>query len=129
MAAKLGQVTKSGDAVHISHAARLDLASCAMARLARVVMEGAPRHCSHRGNRRRTVFSSDGDHGAYGDPLAEGCRAAATEIWADCLMSNHVHLILVSSDPDGLRAALSEAHRRHCRRVNIREGWRCHRRW
>jgi hypothetical protein len=39
-------------------------------------------------------------------------------------MPNYVHLILVPSDADGLRAALSEAHRRYSRRVNFREGWR-----
>jgi putative transposase len=39
-------------------------------------------------------------------------------------MPNHVHLILVPSDADGPRAALSEAHRRYSRGVNFREGWR-----
>jgi REP element-mobilizing transposase RayT len=31
--------------------------------------------------------------------LAENCRAAKVEVWAWCLMPNHVHLILVPSDP------------------------------
>ena len=39
-------------------------------------------------------------------------------------MPNPVHLILVPADAGGLRAALSEAHRRYSRRVNFREGWR-----
>ena len=39
-------------------------------------------------------------------------------------MDNHVHLILVPSDSDGLRATLGEAHRRYTRRINFREGWR-----
>jgi REP-associated tyrosine transposase len=39
-------------------------------------------------------------------------------------MPNHVHLILVPRDADGLRAALGEAHRRYTRHVNFREGWR-----
>src|SRR5882672_11052106 len=39
-------------------------------------------------------------------------------------MPNHVHLILLPGDDDGLRAALGEAHRRYTRRVNMREGWR-----
>ena len=38
-------------------------------------------------------------------------------------MENHIHLILVPSDADGLRAALGEAHRRYTRAVNQREGW------
>ena len=40
-----------------------------------------------------------------------------------CLMPNHVHLILVPSDPDGLRGALGEAHRRYSRRINFAHGW------
>jgi len=44
-------------------------------------------------------------------------------VWAYCLMPNHVHLVLVPSDPDGLRAALSEAHRRYTRLINERKGW------
>ena len=95
-----------------------------MARLARVVMEGVPHHVTQRGNRRQAVFFSDDDYGAYRTLLAEGCRAAGVEIWAYCLMPNHVHLILVPADAGGLRAALSEAHRRYSRRVNFREGWR-----
>ena len=39
-------------------------------------------------------------------------------------MPNHVHLILVPSHADGLRAAVAEAHRRYTVRVNLREGWR-----
>jgi len=43
-----------------------------------------------------------------------------------CLMPNHVHLILVPSHGDGLRAALGEAHRRYTHAVNFREDWRGH---
>ena len=43
---------------------------------------------------------------------------------AYCLMPNHVHLILVPLDTEGLRAALAETHRRYTTRVILREGWR-----
>ena len=95
-----------------------------MARLARATAAGVPHHVTQRGNRRQPVFFCEADYAAYGDLLAEGCRAAGVAIWAYCLMPNHVHLILVPSTPDGLRAALGEAHRRYTRRVNFREGWR-----
>ncbi len=42
------------------------------------------------------------------------------------LINNHVHLVLVPSTEDGLRAALAETHRRYTRRVNSREGWQGH---
>ena len=94
-----------------------------MARLARLVVPGYPHHVTQRGVRRMTTFLSDEDYSAYIDLVAEGCQAAATEVWAYCLMPNHVHLILVPSAADGLRAALGEAHRRYTRRINAREGW------
>lgn len=45
-------------------------------------------------------------------------------MWAWYLMPNHVHLMLVPSQPGALRAALAEVHRRYSRAVNFREGWR-----
>ena len=95
-----------------------------MARLARVVATGVPHHVTQRGNRRQPVFFGDDDYRTYKALLAEGCRAAGVAVWAYCLMPNHVHLILVPKDADGLRAALGEAHRRYTRHVNFREGWR-----
>ena len=94
-----------------------------MARMARVVAAGVPHLVTQRGNRRQNVFFGDGDYVAYKALLAEGCRAAGTQLWAYCLMPNHVHLILVPADEDGLRAALGESHRRYTRGVNAREGW------
>lgn len=95
-----------------------------MARLARVVAAKLPHHVTQRGNRRQQVFFGDKDYAHYIELLAEGCRAAKTAVWAYCLMPNHVHLILVPSDKDGLRAALGEAHRRYTRHINQREDWR-----
>jgi putative transposase len=43
----------------------------------------------------------------YRDLLAENCRAAEVAVWVWCLMPNHVQLILVPSDPDGLRRGLA----------------------
>jgi putative transposase len=97
-----------------------------MARLARVVAPGVPHHVTQRGNRRQPVFFGDDDYRAYKSLLAEGCRNAGVDVWAYCLMPNHVHLILMPRDTDGLRAALAEAHRRYTRFINEREGWRGH---
>ena len=72
------------------------------------------------------VFLAEGDQETYLGLLREWCGRAGTEVWAYCLMPNHVHLILVPSTEDGLRAALGEAHRRYTRHVNSREGWRGH---
>ncbi len=95
-----------------------------MARLARVVAPGLPHHVTQRGNRRQRVFFSEADYRLYLDLLAEHTRVARVAVWAYCLMPNHVHLILVPRDGEGLRAALGEAHRRYTRHINVREGWR-----
>ncbi len=95
-----------------------------MARLARLVVPGHPHHVTQRGVRRMETFFSDEDYKAYMAYVSEGCKKAGTEVWAYCLMPNHVHLILVPTSEDGLRAALGEAHRRYTRHINFREGWR-----
>jgi len=41
-------------------------------------------------------------------------------------MPNHVHLVMVPGEEDGLRVTLGEAHRRYTRHINFREGWRGH---
>jgi len=94
-----------------------------MARLARVVAPGVPHHVTQRGNRCQPTFFADEDYAAYLDLVAEGCRAAGTEVWAYCLMPNHVHLVMVPRDADGLRAALGDAHRRYARQVNATHAW------
>jgi putative transposase len=97
-----------------------------MARMARVVIPGYPHHVTQRGNRRQTVFFSDADYLHYIDLMAEYTALSETEVWAYCLMPNHVHLVMVPKHEDGLRAALGEAHRRYTRRINFRNGWRGH---
>src|SRR5450631_3461108 len=91
-----------------------------MARLARVVIPGCPHHVTQRGNGGARTFFGDQDYALYRDLLAEHCRKADVEVWAWCLMPNHVHLILVPSDADGLRRALSGVHRRYAGVIHAR---------
>jgi putative transposase len=91
-----------------------------MARLARVVVPGLPHHVTQRGNGRARTFFGDADYALYRDLLAENCHAAEVEVWAWCLMPNHVHLILVPSDPDGLRRALARVHRSYAGIIQAR---------
>jgi len=72
-----------------------------MVRLARVVIPGIAHYVTQRGNGRARTFVGNHDYALYRDLLAEHCRAAGVEVWAWCLMPNHVHLILVPSDAGG----------------------------
>jgi putative transposase len=91
-----------------------------MARLARAVFPGLPHHVTQRGNGRAPTFFNDSDYSFYRDLLRDHCAAAGVEVWAWVLMPNHVHLILVPSDVDGLRRALSRVHRIYAGRIHAR---------
>ncbi len=73
-----------------------------MARLPRLVVPGLPHHVTQRGNRRERTFFEEGDYALYRDLLSESSARARTEVWAYCLMPNHVHIILVPADEDGI---------------------------
>jgi putative transposase len=95
-----------------------------MARIARVVAPGYAHHITQRGKRRQQVFFGDADYRAYLDLLEEWCARHEVEVWAYCLMANHVHVMAVPHSQEGLAKAIGETHRRYTRLVNFREGWR-----
>lgn len=84
-----------------------------MARLSRLVLPGLPHHVTQRGNRRAETFFNDSDYALYREMLAEAAKKAGSEIWAYCLVPNHVHIIVVPSHEDGLRQTFAEVHRRY----------------
>jgi putative transposase len=97
-----------------------------MARLARVVIAESPHHVTQRGNRRAPTFFEDSDYILYLKWLSEAASNARTEIWAYCLMPNHVHVILTPEDEQGLRRTFADLHRRYTGFINARHGWTGH---
>ena len=97
-----------------------------MPRIARVVAPGMPHHITQRGNRRLQTFFSDNDYRTYIDLMKEWCDTRGVEIWAYCLMPNHVHMIAIPETRESLKLAIGEAHRRYSRMINFREGWKGH---
>jgi putative transposase len=97
-----------------------------MARIARAVAPGVPHLVTQRGNRRQPTFFGDDDYRLYRELMHEWCGRLRVEVWAYCLMPNHVHLILAPHSADGLRRAIGEAHRRYTWQINQREDWRGH---
>ena len=91
-----------------------------MARLARIVLPHFPHHVTQRGNGGQQTFFGPDDYALYRDLLGRECRAWGVEVWAWCLMPNHVHLILVPQDKDGLRRALSKVHRAYAGAIHAR---------
>jgi putative transposase len=97
-----------------------------MVRLPRLVLPGLPYHVTQRGNRREQTFFEDGDYIFYRTLLAEAAAKAGAEIWCYCLMPNHVHVIVVPADADGLRGTFADAHRRYTSFINARHRWTGH---
>ena len=97
-----------------------------MARIARVVAPGFPHHVIQRGNRRQQAFFNDGDYSTYLHLMSEWCGKKGVDIWAYCLMPNHVHFIMVPDFAESLKLAVGEAHRRYTSMVNFREDWLGH---
>lgn len=95
-----------------------------MVRIARVVVPGCPHHVTQRGVRRMDVFDSDDDRFAYLRLLREQAEKHGLDFLAWCLMTNHVHLVVVPEDASSLARGLGEAHKRYTRRVNFRDGSR-----
>lgn len=91
-----------------------------MARLPRIVLPGLPHHVTQRGNRRERTFFEDGDYALYLDLLAEAAARAQVAVWAYCLMPNHVHIIAVPADEDGLRRTFRYVHRHYTGYINAR---------
>lgn len=94
-----------------------------MPRIARLVVPHYPHHVTQRGNRRQQSFFSPCDYQAYLDLLAAQLALNKVDLWAYCLMPNHVHLILVPRSLDGLARVMRETHARYARRVNLKHEW------
>ena len=77
-----------------------------------------PHHITQRVNRRQLTFFIDEDYSTYLDLMTACCGKYAVDIWAYCLMPNHIHLIAVPAKSEGLRLAIGEAQRRYTRGIN-----------
>ncbi len=89
-----------------------------MPRLARSVFANIPHHVTQRGNRREDVFFDDEDRAIYLEWLSEYAGEHRVDVVGYCLMSNHIHLILVPSTEDGLQNVLKPLHMRYAQRLN-----------
>ena len=72
------------------------------------------------------VFFSEEDYRLYCKILALQSSRFGLDIWAYCLMPNHVHLVAVPSSENGLARPIGQTHQRYAREVNRRETWTGH---
>jgi len=97
-----------------------------MPRIARVVIARLPYHITQRGNRREKVFFRDKDYRQYLRWLQEYSKEAGLDVYAYCLMSNHVHIVCVPREVDSLVKAFKPLHMRYAQFINRRRNWKGH---
>ena len=93
-----------------------------MPRRSRFVIPRVPHHVTQRGNHRENVFFGPGDREFYLWLLNVYARKYGVEIYAYCLMTNHVHLVVVPSNARTMHRALRAVHSQHAQRVNRMAG-------
>src|SRR5262245_20811294 len=93
-----------------------------MARLPRVVVVDVPHHVTQRGNARQVILGSDAQRSTYLELLREYSHLYGMSLLGYCLMSNHVHLIVVPRTPIALSQRLKQAHGRYASYWNAQPG-------
>ncbi|MBX2832519.1 MAG: transposase [Rhodospirillales bacterium] len=74
-----------------------------MPRTGRIIIPNFPHHVVQRGHNKQAVFASDADFQLYRDDLRTVSKALDVKVYAFCLMTNHVHLLLdPGTQPDNL---------------------------
>lgn len=97
-----------------------------MPKMARLVIPDFPHHVTQRGGRGQRTFFEESDYSTYVDILQALKPPARVEVLAYCLMPNHIHVIAVPRDEQGLARLFGTAHHRYARYINERHGWQGH---
>ena len=93
-----------------------------MPRIARAVAIDYPHHITQRGNNRCDVFFDDEDRQFYCHTLIRYSRRYDLEIWSYCLMTNHIHLLVVPKREDSLSRGIGIANLLYTQYLNRKLG-------
>jgi putative transposase len=89
-----------------------------MPRNARCVVEGLPYHVTQRGTNRQKVFQTIGDRRTYLGLVHDNLDDAGIRVLAYCLMTNHVHWVVVPERADSLSTLFRRVHGRYAQAWN-----------
>jgi len=84
-----------------------------MARMARIVANNVPHHVTQRGNARQFLLETDAERAVYLELLRGSLQLYPLKLLGYCLMSNHVHLIVLPREPSAMSLALKQTHGRY----------------
>jgi putative transposase len=90
--------------------------------MARVVLPHYPHHIVQRGHNRQVTFAERADFERYLATLREFKAAYGVKVFAFCLMTNHVHLLLAPEDSAGIGKLMKRLAGRQTRHHNRLEG-------
>lgn len=94
-----------------------------MPRKARLLVPNCPHHIVQRGHNRKVIFLADADYQFYLDNLLEFRARYDISVYAYCLMTNHVHLVLEpGEDARTLSLLMKRLAGRHTAYINKQEG-------
>ncbi|AXA60797.1 transposase, partial [Pseudomonas thivervalensis] len=97
-----------------------------MPRMGRIVLPNYPHHIVQRGHNRQVVFAVAEDYQRYLTDLRELKDAFGVKVYAYCLMTNHVHLLLAPGESVAglgqLMKALAARATRYRNRLEGRSG-------
>ena len=94
-----------------------------MPRQSRIVLVDYPHHIIQRGHNREVIFSGDEDYLYYLDNLRLWKTKLGCKVYAYCMMSNHVHLIInPGENPENLGLMMKRIAGRQTRYINSLEG-------
>ena len=88
----------------------------------RCLLPGIPCHVTQRGVNRGVTFNAREDRETYLGLLRENAAEQQVRILAWCLMTNHLHLILVPPAEESLSVVLRRVHGRYAQYFNPRWG-------
>ena len=77
--------------------------------------------CNTRGVRSMDIFASDDDRAFYLELVRSASEEFGMRILSYCLMSNHVHLLVIPEKEKSLRLGVGAVHRSYSRMLNFRE--------
>lgn len=69
-----------------------------MPRQSRIVLPNCPHHIIQRGHNRQVIFAAEEDYLYYLENLREWKTRLQCKVYAFCLMTNHVHLVIDPGD-------------------------------
>ena len=84
-----------------------------MARLARFSVIGYPHQVTQRGNYEQPVFEEEADFRRYLGWLRSYADRYKIEVWAYCLMPNHVHYVCIPKAEDALSRGFNALHMKY----------------